>query len=113
MIRFKNLVFDVNDNQVCLREENRVSDRNRPLVAFLKALNDHKSRMPETAFPGLIIYADDQFINQEMMKMNIQEIKIENEFKIFSDGLQTITFVRELLKECLDLVKALGISKVF
>jgi len=69
------MVFDVNDKQILLREDDKMSDQSEPLASFLRTLDTLRPRMLEKQ-NGQIIYADDQFVNQELIKMNISEINI-------------------------------------
>lgn len=41
---------------------------------------------------GKIIYADDQVINQKLLKLTMKEVGIENKLTMFGDGKETIEF---------------------
>ena len=84
----------------------------RPLTSFLTSLEIH-GLLNRGTIRRQVIYADDQFVNQELIKMNISEIDIQNELKIFSDGLQTIIAIRELLNDFYKLIKNAGASGVY
>ena len=48
--------------------------------------------------PGKIIYADDQFVNQHMMKRHFLDIGIPDSLITFSDGEGVVTYFEQQLK---------------
>ena len=52
-----------------------MSNQSKPLADYIRNLGKYIAENDEKE-TGLIVYADDQFINQELMKMNISDIKI-------------------------------------
>ena len=46
---------------------------------------------------SLIIYADDQFVNQQQMKMHFKDIGIENRLVMFQNGKEVVDFFDEML----------------
>ena len=72
--------------------------QNKNLLAFLRTLqqyglfNDHQN-------PGLVVYADDQFINQNLMKMKFQELGIEDKLILFANGKEVVDYFESLLHD--------------
>ena len=48
---------------------------------------------------GLVVYADDQFINQKQMALQMKDIGMENRLKMFANGQYVINYVSKLLIE--------------
>ena len=46
-----------------------------------------------------MVYADDQYINQQAMQLNFQDIGISHKLVIFSDGLDAVNYIDGLLKD--------------
>ena len=94
-------MFDLMDNRMQPRDLNiSNSDAyslNRGLLAFLDTLNSFRLCSTET---GKVVYADDQFINQQSMKMSFQQsmkmnfphTRILNKLVMFSDGQEVIDY---------------------
>ena len=45
------------------------------------------------------MYADDQYISQELLKMNFTEIDILDKLVVFSDGQPTVAYFEQVLGE--------------
>ena len=59
--------------------------RNEALLDFLKILKQH-DLLENATNSGLVVYADDQFVNQQSMKMNFSDINITDKLVMFSNG---------------------------
>ena len=46
---------------------------------------------------GTVVFADDQFINQMIMKMNMEGLGIKENLKMYTDGMQTAIAIEETL----------------
>ena len=64
-----------------------LSSNNRNLLAFLDTLRNFGLLSTEK---GKVVYADDQFINQQSMKMNFTDIGILDKLTMFSDGQEVV-----------------------
>ena len=47
--------------------------------------------------PGLVLYADDQFVNQASVKRQFFDLSIVDQLKLVSDGQQVIDFFEQYL----------------
>ena len=48
---------------------------------------------------GIVLYADDQFVNQQSLKMHFQDIGIEEKLHMVSNGKDVIKFLDVVLKD--------------
>ena len=71
---------------------------NKNLLDFLLTLKRH-GLLDDTATFGRVVYADDQYINQQAMQLNFQDIGISHKLVIFSDGLDAVNYIDGLLKD--------------
>ena len=73
-----------------------VSNDNKNMTSFLKELQRHgllESR------DSMIVYADDQYINRQMLKMTFQDIGLAEKLKTFSNGEEVLNFFESTLEE--------------
>ena len=47
---------------------------------------ERQNKTKNTVRGGLIVYADDQYINQRQMTLHMREIGLEGRLNLFSDG---------------------------
>ena len=47
--------------------------------------------------PGLVVYADDQYVNQQTMKMKFADIGIQDKLRMFSDGKAVTDYFENML----------------
>ena len=47
----------------------------------------------------MIVYADDQYINRQMLKMTFYDIGLSDRLKIFANGKEVLTFFDTLLED--------------
>lgn len=47
--------------------------------------------------PGLVVYADDQYVNQQTMKMKFADIGIQDRLRMFSDGKAVTDYFENML----------------
>ena len=72
----------------CTNTANNVAQSsNRNLLAFLDTLRSFGLLSTE---PGKVVYADDQFINQQLIKMNFTDVGILDQLVLFSDGQEVV-----------------------
>ena len=71
---------------------------NEALLDFLKTLKQH-NLLENATNSGLVVYADDQFVNQQSMKMNFSDINITDKLVMFSNGQDVVDYFDSLLKD--------------
>ena len=76
------------------------------LPSELKAVVDFLNRMEENGCladgrneSGRIVFADDQFVNQQQMKMQLKEIGLDERVDMFSNGQDVIDYFETLLDQ--------------
>ena len=45
-----------------------------------------------------VVYADDQFVNQQFMRLNFEDFSLQSKLVQFSNGLETVNFFETLLE---------------
>ena len=84
-------MFDLVDDKMQPRGistgNNVAQSLNRNLLAFLETLKSFGLPSTET---GKVVYADDQFINQQSMKMNFTDVGILDQLVLLSDGQEVV-----------------------
>ena len=45
-----------------------------------------------------ILYADDQFVNQQELKNSVTELGLEERLSLFSNGKEVVNYFEELLR---------------
>ena len=99
LIQFKALTFDLNGDRTNPRgaiATGRQSTWNMRFLQFLRTLKSY-GLLTKARNKGMVVFADDQFINQELMQMNFSDIGIPDRLTMFSGGLATVTWFREML----------------
>ena len=64
---------------------------------FLDMLAGYESEGRRLVQTGTVVFADDQFINQMIMKMNMEGLGIKENLKMYTDGMQTAIAIEETL----------------
>ena len=86
-------MFDLVDDKLQPRDtstrNNAVLSSNRNLLTFLDTLRNSGLLSTET---GKVVYADDQFINQQSMKMNFTDVGILDQLVLLSDGQEVVDY---------------------
>ncbi len=86
-------MFDLVDDKMQPRGTSSGNDvawsSNRHLLDFLDTLRSFELLSTEA---GKVVYADDQFINQQSMKMNFTDVGILDELVMCSDGQEVVDF---------------------
>ena len=86
-------MFDLVDDKLqprCTSTANNVAQSsNRNLLTFLDTLRSFGLLSTE---PGKVVYADDQFINQQSMEMNFTKFGILDELVMCSDGQEVVDY---------------------
>lgn len=67
-------------------------------IAFLKEVSEIGQKSVVSR-KGLIVYADDQFINIKQMDMQMKDIGLQGRLKLFSNGQDVIDFFEHHLSE--------------
>ena len=67
------------------------------LVEFLTEVENLSQKSDKEL--GLVVYADDQFINQKQMALQMKDIGLDNRLKMFANGQTVVDFVSELLTQ--------------
>jgi PleD family two-component response regulator len=57
-----------------------------------------ESKMPELNLPGKILVADDQRLNLEALKLNLEDIGLLSQSEFFIDGQQVFDYVEKTLQ---------------
>ena len=71
-------------------------DRNANLLKFLESMK-YYGLLSADAKSGIVVYADDQFVNQQAMKMNFQDIGLQDKLVLFSDGKEVVQYFDKIL----------------
>ena len=45
-----------------------------------------------------MVFADDQFVNQQFMQIIFQDLELESTLTIFSNGIETVNYFKRLLE---------------
>ena len=48
---------------------------------------------------GNIVFADDQFVNQQFVQMSFNDIGLQSKLKIFSNGMETVEYFTNVLSQ--------------
>ena len=70
------------------------------LVQYLREV-DKLKKTRDLIRGGLVIYADDQFINQKGMTLTMRDIGFDERLASFSTGLKVVEYFEKLLSELL------------
>ena len=65
----------------------KAKEMNKNFLAYLDMLQNGEAGEDEIDNTGTIVYVDDQFIPQHVMKMHMDEIGIADQVEIFTDGI--------------------------
>ena len=103
-IHFNGLTFDFKINRILPIKafedvENSSMPRNANLLQQLDVLNRNGLLQSGTPCSGLVLYADDHFVNQESMKATFQQIGIQEKLRLFSNGRDVVDFMDKLLDD--------------
>ena len=86
-------MFDLVDDKLqpngTITRNTAVLSSNRNLLAFLDTLRNFGLLSTEK---GKVVYADDQFINQQSMKMNFTDVGILDQLVLLSDGQEVVDY---------------------
>ena len=102
-VKFAGLTFDMDKDrahpQDAVDEQltNNNSD-NTKIVNYLHYLQMH-GLLSERNDTGLIIYADDQYVNQQSLKINLQDIGMADRLVMMSNGQEVVDFFNKQLEE--------------
>ena len=72
----KSLNFDLVDN---------VLDFDKNVLAFIDKLQ-HNELLQDAQIFGQVVFADDQLVNREALRVKMQYLGLEDKISIFSDG---------------------------
>ena len=95
-IQFNGLTFDLNSDRtspiaVSGSQRDTVLEENAILLDFLQTLNQ-EGLLGNEANSGLVVYADDQYVNQQAMQINFQDIGAADKLVLFSNGKETLFY---------------------
>ena len=83
-------------SSIRVQDDSPAEEQNRRFIDFLRTLDSH-GQFNVGPSTGSIVYADDQFIAQQLMQMNFTEIGLQDRLHIFTDGVPVITYFERIL----------------
>ena len=98
---FQGLIFDVHGDrtqpmvQQVGNEEEVLADKQKCLD-FLGLLQ-REGFLNEGKRNGLVLYADDQYINEQAMEMNLKDVGLDKNYTIVSNGQEVLDSIDEVL----------------
>ena len=100
IIHFNGICLNKNGNLYSPSENNSNTaqmKKNEGLFVFLDMLAGYEAEGRRLVQTGTVVFADDSFINQMVMKMNMEGLGIYDNLKMYTDGMQTVIAIEETL----------------
>ena len=100
-VQFNGLRFDLRSNRADAQpafEGQRIVAEQKCMIDFMKVLQDNAMFEKPNA-GGKIVYVEDQFVNQEQMKMHFNDLGVVKQLTIFSDGKEVVDYFEALLQD--------------
>ena len=73
---------------VKIQNDNKNSSKSNYVASFLEQINDIRKKgiFDEPNETGLILVADDQYVNQQAMALAFEDLNLQDRLRIFSNG---------------------------
>ena len=71
-------------------------DKNKQFIQFLAYLQTH-GLLSKINEQGLVVYADDHYVNREAMRMTFEDLGLSQKLLLFQDGLETVNYFDSMI----------------
>ena len=71
-------------------------DKNKQFIQFLAHLQTH-GLLSKINEQGLVVYADDHYVNREAMRMTFEDLGLSQKLLLFQDGLETVNYFDSMI----------------
>ena len=96
MVEFNELTFSLGTDRTKPVGTESSKQLNQSFISHLEDMDQH-GLLSENLNSGNIVFADDQFVNQQFMQMSFNDLGLQSKLKIFSNGVETVEYFSNIL----------------
>ena len=94
---FNGLQFNLKESRANPTGNKEAQDLNQSLLQHLNELQKFEL-LGKTKTSGSIVFADDQYVNQQFMKISFEDFGLASKLQIYSNGNEAVDYFTNLLK---------------